>query len=55
MVDNDGTPLVRKAMIRCGLSLSLNGQWAKTQLFQHLQDTIDRHPLQFEGYNPTYE
>ena len=39
MIDHDGIPLVRKAMIRCGLALNANG-WEITQLFQHLQDII---------------
>ena len=55
IVDNNGMPLACKAMIRCGLSFNLNGQWEKTQLFQHLQDVVNRHPIEFEGHNPTYE
>ena len=49
MQDDDGIPVVRKAMIRCGLSLNTNGQWETTQLFQHLQDIIGRHPMEFAG------
>ena len=51
LVDNDGMPLVRKAMIRCGLSLNSTRQSEKTQLFQHLQDATDKHRLEFEGQN----
>ena len=55
MVDNDGMPLVCKAMIRFGLSFNSSGQWEKTQLFQHLQDTIEQHSVKFSDHNPTYE
>ena len=27
MVNHDGVPLVRKAMIQCGLALNTNGRW----------------------------
>ena len=47
MVDRDGIPLVLKAVIRCGLELSTNGSWEVTQLFQHLQEIIQRHPMEF--------
>ena len=51
MMDHDGIPLVRKAMIRCGLALNTNGCWEIAQLFQHLQDIIQRYPMEFAG-NP---
>ena len=54
MVDKDGKPLVRKAMIRCGLYINSNGKWEKTQLYQHLVDIMDRHTAEFEGHDPTY-
>ena len=54
MVENNVMPLVRKAMIRYCLFLNLTGRWEKAQLFQHLQDIIDNHPLEFEVQNPIY-
>ncbi len=54
MIDDDGIPLVRKAMIRCGLALNTTGRWEKSQLFQHLQDIIDRNPMEFAGQHPEY-
>ena len=54
LVDNDEMPLVCKAMARCGLSLNSTGKWEKTQLFQHLQDTIDKHRLEFERSESMY-
>ena len=47
MIDRDGIPLLRKAMIRCGLALNTNGCWEITRLFQHIQDIIQRHPMEF--------
>ena len=38
MIDNDGIPLFRKAIIRCGLAQNTYGCWEIKQLFQHLQD-----------------
>jgi len=55
MVDENGLSLVRKAMIRCGMSLNTNGKWEKCQLFDHLQDIIRRHPDEFNGTEPTVE
>ena len=49
MQNENGIPLVRKAMIRCVLSLNTYGQWETTQLFQHLLDIIGRHPMEFAG------
>ena len=49
MQDENGIPLVRKGIIRCGFSININGQWLTMQLFQHLQDIIGRHPLEFSG------
>ena len=49
MIDHDGIPLVRKAMIRCGLALNTNGCWEITKLFEHLQDIIQRYPMEFAG------
>ena len=49
MIDHDGIPVVRKAMINSGLELNTNGCWERTQLFQHLQDIIQRYPMEFSG------
>ena len=49
MFNHDGIQLVRKAMIRCDLALNTNGCWELTQLFQHLQDIIQRYPTEFSG------
>ena len=49
MVDHDGIPLVREAIILCGLALNTNGYWEITKLFQHLQDMIRRYPMEFAG------
>ena len=35
-------------MIRCGLSLDLNGEWRVEQLFPQLQDIIRRHRKHFD-------
>ncbi len=43
--DSDGNSLVRKAMIRCGMSLDYNGTWNVSQLFQHLQQIVNRYPM----------
>ena len=49
MTDNDGIPLIQKAIIWCGLALNTNNSWKIPQLFQHLQDIIERHPSEFHG------
>ena len=49
MIDHDGIPSVRKAMVRCGLALNTNGCGEIAQLFQHLQDIIQRYPMEFAG------
>ena len=49
MIDHDGIPLVQKVMIRCGLELNTNGCWEITQLFQHLQNIMQRYPMEFAG------
>ena len=54
MVNNGGMPLVRKDIIRCRISMHLRGKWEKTQLFQHLQDITDKHPIDFECCDPGY-
>jgi hypothetical protein len=39
----------RKAMIRCGLSLDIIGEWHEKQLNQDLQIVIEKHRQHFEG------
>jgi hypothetical protein len=35
-------------MMRCGLSLGINGTWSTQQLFLHLQEIIKTFPSEFE-------
>ena len=42
-VDCDNISYAKKAMIRCGLALGLDGSWSVEQLFPHLQDIIAKH------------
>ena len=48
-VDPDNISYARKAMIRCGLALGLDGSWNVTQLFPHLQEIIAKHLQYFQG------
>jgi hypothetical protein len=36
-------------MIRCGLSLDVDGVWRVEQFFPHLQEIISEHRRHFEG------
>lgn len=47
--DSDGVLYVRKAMIRCGMALNLNGQWEVKQLFPHLQTIVAKYRENFDG------
>lgn len=47
--DSDGVLYVRKAMIRCGMALNLNGQWEVKQLFPHLQEIVRKYEENFNG------
>jgi hypothetical protein len=47
--DHYGMTYARKAMIRCGMSLDVDGVWRCEQLFPHLQEIIAEHPNQFRG------
>ena len=47
--DKNGMLYSRKAMIRCCLSKSENGVWEEKQLFQNLQDIIERYRENFNG------
>ena len=48
-VDGLNMLYARKAMIRCGLSLDMDGTWTVQQLFPHLQEIICRHETSFRG------
>ena len=50
VIDHDGIPLVRKAIIRYGLALSTSVCWEITKLFQHLLDIILRCSMEFAEY-----
>ena len=52
--DRNGNSIVRKAMIRCGMSLNYSGMWEIEQLFEHLQDIIKDHPDEFNSKIPEY-
>ncbi|KAG2786457.1 hypothetical protein JG687_00009306 [Phytophthora cactorum] len=47
--DNNGINYVQNAMIRCGLSLNVDGTWFTKQLFPHLQEIVRKYPEEFEG------
>ncbi|KAE9142817.1 hypothetical protein PF001_g12367 [Phytophthora fragariae] len=47
--DKNGLNYARKAMIRCGLSLDVDGKWRVEQLFSHLQEIIRKYPDEFTG------
>ena len=39
-------------MIRCGLSLDVDGVWKVSQLLPNLQELIAKYPENFNGKNP---
>jgi DDE superfamily endonuclease len=47
--DSQGLTYARKAMIRCGLSLDVTGQWHIEQLNPDLQNIIKNHRNHFDG------
>ncbi|KAE9040393.1 hypothetical protein PR001_g7088 [Phytophthora rubi] len=47
--DKNGLNYARKAKIRCGLSLDVDGKWRVEQLFFHLQEIIRKYPDEFTG------
>ncbi|CAM6124006.1 unnamed protein product [Calypogeia fissa] len=47
--DKNGISYARKAMIRCGLALNLNGRWDIDQLSPELQNVIRKYPEHFRG------
>ena len=47
--DKNGLSYARKAMMRTGMSLNLNGKWEESQLFLILQGIIAKHRNHFDG------
>lgn len=47
--DMDGVLLIRKAMIRCGLGLNINGLWEQEQLSPELQQIFKKYRENFNG------
>ena len=47
--DKNGLSYARKAMIRTGMGLNLNGRWEECQLFSHLQEIVAKHRNHFNG------
>lgn len=39
----------RKAMLKTGMSLNLNGHWEERQLFSYLLELIGKHRTHFDG------
>ena len=48
MRDKNGVSYARKAMIRTGMSLNVNGLWEEGQLTVDLQQIIAKHKVHFE-------
>ncbi|KAF1790076.1 hypothetical protein GQ600_21878 [Phytophthora cactorum] len=49
--DKNNLNYARKAMIRCGCSLDVDGVWRVKQLYPHLQELIKKYPAEFAGSN----
>ncbi|KUF83962.1 hypothetical protein AM587_10004533 [Phytophthora nicotianae] len=47
--DKKGMSYTWKAMIRCGLSLGIDGTWSIDQLYPHLREIISKHRSHFDG------
>ena len=47
--DANGVSHARKAMIRCGLSLDVDGNWSVRQLSPELQRIVQQHRIYFDG------
>jgi cytochrome c-type biogenesis protein CcmE len=47
-VDCNNISYSRKAMIRCGMALVLDGTWSVAQLFPHLQEIVAKHDQYFQ-------
>jgi hypothetical protein len=41
--DKNGVSYARKAMIRCGMSLGIDGSWSVNQLYPHLKKIVKKH------------
>lgn len=52
MQDENGINIVRKAMIRCGLSKNINGLWEIEQLSPKLQAIVAKYCDNFDGKKP---
>ena len=48
-VDANELSDARKAMIRCGFSLDVNGIWHLGYLFPHLQDIVGKYVVHFDN------
>ena len=48
-MDCDNMSYARKAMIRCGMALDVDGTWRINQLFPNLQEIIAKHLQYFQG------
>ena len=46
-LDSNNMSYAKKAMIRCGLTLGIDGTLTTNQLFLHLQEIIAKHHLYF--------
>lgn len=53
--DEEGVSLTRKAMIRTGMSLNVNGKWELEQLHPELKAIAIKHKIQFDGEIVTVE
>jgi hypothetical protein len=49
LVDKNRITYARKAMIRCGLFLNVDGLWSEHQLNPQLQNVIQKYRENFEG------
>jgi hypothetical protein len=49
MRDANGIGDARTAVIRCGLSLDVTGQWHVPQLSLELQQIVGKHRAHFDG------
>lgn len=47
--DKNGISFARKAMIRCGLSLDVTGEWHVGQLTVELQEIVTKYRTHFDG------
>jgi hypothetical protein len=52
--DQTGLTYARKAMICCGMSFDITGEWHEKQLNHDLQIIIEKHRQHFEGLAVPY-